>query len=122
MVRGLAVAEVRAGRLDDLRETDHGDQVVVLDRAAVDLFEEATGLVEPAELGVVVLDVAAARLASGFTSTSSITAAKIFSRGLWRKPIVTQTSWPRSYLPLLSPTRIVAVLRPRFSWSPKTAE
>ena len=57
-----------------------------------------------------------------FTSTSSITAAKIFSRGLWRKPTVTQTTWPRSYLPLLSPIRIVAVLRPRLSWSTNTAE
>ncbi len=59
---------------------------------------------------------------SRFTSTSSITAVKIFSRGLWRKPTVIQTTWPRSYLPLLSPSRIVAVLRPRFSWSMKTAE
>ena len=57
-----------------------------------------------------------------FTSTSSITAAKIFWRGLWRKPTVIQTTWPRSYLLLLSPSRIVAVLRPRLSWSTKTAE
>src|SRR6185312_11817162 len=57
VVRRLSVAEVRARRLDDLREADHGDQVVVLDRPAVDLFEEAAGLVEPPELRVVVLDV-----------------------------------------------------------------
>ena len=57
-----------------------------------------------------------------FTSTSSITAEKIFCLGLWRKPTVTQTTWPRSYLLLLSPRRIVAVLRPRLSWSTKTAE
>ncbi len=83
VVRGLPVAEVRAGRLDDLREADDGDEVVVVDRPAVDLFEEALGFVEPAELRVVVLDVAAAEVfRSGFTSTSSITAAKSFSRGL----------------------------------------
>ena len=46
-------------RLDDLREADHGDQVVVEDRPAVDLLEELALVLEPAELGVVVLDVAA---------------------------------------------------------------
>jgi hypothetical protein len=50
-----------------------------------------------------------------FTSTSSITAEKIFSRGLLVKPIVTQTIAPRSYLRDLSPSLIVAVLRPRLS-------
>src|ERR1700753_2965297 len=53
---------MRAGRLDDLREADDGDQVGLVDRPAVDLFEEALGLLEPAELGVVVLDVASAEL------------------------------------------------------------
>ena len=62
VVGGLAVAEVRARRLDDLREADHRHQVVLGDRAAVDLLEEAGGLLEAAELGVVVLDVAAAEL------------------------------------------------------------
>jgi hypothetical protein len=57
-----------------------------------------------------------------FTSTSSITAEKIFSRVLWRKPIVTQTTWPRLYLRDLSPSRIVAVLRPRLSWSANRVE
>jgi len=50
-----------------------------------------------------------------FISTLSITAVKIFSRGLCWWPIVTQSSWPRSYLRDLSPSRIVAVLRPRRS-------
>jgi hypothetical protein len=56
------------------------------------------------------------------TSTSSITAEKIFSRGLLVKPIVTQTIVPRLYLRDLSPSRIVAVLRPRLSWSTNSAE
>src|SRR4051812_48913570 len=51
-----------SGRLDDLGEADHRHQVVVGDRAAVDLLEEALGLLEAAKLGVVVLDVAAAEL------------------------------------------------------------
>src|SRR5437762_1887433 len=42
----------------DLREADHGDRVVVADRAAVDLLQEVDLLVQAAELGVVVLDVA----------------------------------------------------------------
>src|SRR5205814_10051392 len=46
----------RAGH--DLREADHGDCVVVADRAAVDLLQEVDLLVQAAELGVVVLDVA----------------------------------------------------------------
>ena len=58
VVRGLPVAEVGAGRLDDLREADHRDHVVAGDRPAVDLLEEVGGLLEAAELGVVVLDVA----------------------------------------------------------------
>src|SRR5690349_15328199 len=51
------------GRLDDLREADHGDQIVLGDRAAVELLEELDRLLEAAELGVVVLDVAARELA-----------------------------------------------------------
>ena len=58
VVRRLPVAEVRARRLDDLREADHGDGVVVIDRAAVDLFEELLLVLEATELRVVVLDVA----------------------------------------------------------------
>ena len=58
----LAVAELRRRRLDDLREADHGDGVVVVDRAAVDLREEVDRLLEAAELGVVVLDVARGEL------------------------------------------------------------
>src|SRR3954468_10548961 len=54
----LAVAEVRPGGLDDLREADHGHRFIGGDGAAVDLFEELDLLLEPAELGVVVLDVA----------------------------------------------------------------
>ena len=111
------------GRLDDLREADHRDQVLGRDRAAVDLLEEIDLLLDAAELGVVVLDVAPGEISeTRFTSTSSITAEKIFWRGLWRKPTVIQTTWPRSYLLLLSPSLIVAVLRPRLSWSTKTAE
>jgi hypothetical protein len=56
------------------------------------------------------------------TSTSSITAVKIFSRGLCWCPTVTQTSCPLSYLLDLSPSRIVAVLRPRLSWSTNAGE
>src|SRR6478735_3179584 len=58
VVRRLPVTEMRPRRLDDLREADHGDDVVGTDRAAVDLFEELDLVLEPAELGVVVLDVA----------------------------------------------------------------
>jgi hypothetical protein len=57
-----------------------------------------------------------------FTSTSSMTAEKIFWRGPWRYPTVTQIICPRVYLVDLSPSRIVAVLRPRLSWSMKTGE
>src|SRR6476661_7530273 len=54
----LAIAEVRTRRLDDLREADHGDGFIGRHRLAVDLFEELDLLLEPAELRVVVLDVA----------------------------------------------------------------
>src|SRR4051794_30795809 len=54
---GLAVAEVRGHRLDDLREADHRDRVVMLDLAAVDLPQESGDLIEAAELRVVMLDV-----------------------------------------------------------------
>src|SRR5690349_4203775 len=50
-------------RLDDLREADHGHQIVLGHRAAVDLLEEAELLLEAAELRVVVLDVAPGQLA-----------------------------------------------------------
>src|SRR6476646_7393786 len=62
LVRGLSVAEVRPRRLDNLREADHRDQVVGGDRPAVDLFEEVDLVLDPAELGVVVLDVASREL------------------------------------------------------------
>lgn len=58
MVGSLAIAEVRAGRLDYLREADYGDGFVRGDRPAVDLFEELDLLLEAAELRIVVLDVA----------------------------------------------------------------
>src|SRR5436189_5483368 len=60
--RRLAVAEMGARRLDDLREADHRDDVLHVHRTAVDLLEEVDRLVEPAELGVVVLDVAGREL------------------------------------------------------------
>ena len=123
VVRRLPVADVRPRRLDDLREADHGDDVV---------FERSAGCrsargtcARPrggGTRGCRARCRARERSSSRLTSTSSITAVKIFSRGLWRKPTVIQTTWPRSYLSLLSPSRIVAVLRPRFSWSTKTAE
>jgi hypothetical protein len=56
------------------------------------------------------------------TSTASITASKIFSRGECWNPTVISTTSPFWYLRLLSPRRIVAVLRPRLSWSTKTGE
>src|SRR5215211_8864407 len=59
----LAVAEVRRHRLDDLREADNRDGVVVLDLAAVDLAQESGDLVEAAELRVVMLDVSGREIA-----------------------------------------------------------
>src|SRR5262245_29579634 len=55
--RRLAVAELGAGALDDLREADHGDRVLLADRPGVDLLQEVDRLVAAAELRVVVLDV-----------------------------------------------------------------
>src|SRR4051794_7924491 len=49
---------MRPRRLGDLREADHSDGVVFEDRPAVDLLEELALVLEAAELGVVVLDVA----------------------------------------------------------------
>src|SRR4051794_7320548 len=63
VVRGLAVPQVGGRRLDDLREADDRHLVVLGDRAAVDLLEEAHLLLEAAELGVVVLDVPPAKVA-----------------------------------------------------------
>src|SRR3954453_16410058 len=48
-VRGLAVAEVGGGRLDDLGEADHRHLVILGDRPTVDLLEEAELLLEAAE-------------------------------------------------------------------------
>src|SRR4051794_14437301 len=59
VVRRLPVADVRLRRLGDLREADHGDQVLFEDRPAVDLLEELALVLEAAELRIVVLDVAA---------------------------------------------------------------
>src|SRR5262245_27382628 len=57
--RRLAVAAHQAlGALDDLGEADHGHSVLLGERAPVDLLEKARRLLEPAKLGVVVLDVA----------------------------------------------------------------
>src|SRR6185503_10794907 len=64
--RGLAVAELLAGRLDHLREADHGHGVLVGDVLTVDLAQEADRLVETAELGVVVLDVTGGEVAHAF--------------------------------------------------------
>src|SRR5215218_3548922 len=61
-MRSLAVAQVGARGLDDLREADHRDEVARVDRAAVDLLEEVDLVLEAAELGVVVLDVPAREL------------------------------------------------------------
>src|SRR5262245_58065576 len=62
MARRLPVAEMGARRLDDLGEADHRDQILSGDRAAVDLLEEIDRLLEPAKLGVVVLNVARGQL------------------------------------------------------------
>src|SRR3954454_4301568 len=59
---------------------------------------------------------------SGFTSTLSITASNTFSRIPYRCPTSTITTWPLRYLLDLSPSRMVAVLRPWRSWSATTAE
>src|SRR5581483_1382929 len=61
--RRLAVAHVRCHSFDDLGEADHGDRVVVLDLAAVDLAEKTGDLVEAPELRIVVLDVARGEVA-----------------------------------------------------------
>ena len=74
----------------------------------VDLLEELDQLLVAAELGVVVLDVARERSASFITSTWSMTASKMCSRGEYWKPMVTSTAWFLRYLPDLSPRRIVA--------------
>ena len=49
-------------------------------------------------------------------------AVKMRCRGPCRWPTVTQTSWPLRYLWDLSPSRIVAVLRPLRSWSMNSGE
>ena len=46
------------GAAHDLREADHGDEVVLADFAVVELAEEVRHLVGAADLGVVVLDLA----------------------------------------------------------------
>jgi hypothetical protein len=51
-----------------------------------------------------------------------MTASKIRSRGECWKPTVTITTSPRRYFLPLSPSLIVAVLRPRRSWSAKIGE
>ena len=101
---------------------DDRDLVVEADRPVVDLLEEVPGLLDPPELGVVAFDVPGERSESRLTSTSSITAEKIFSRRECREPTVTHTIWLRWYLADLSPSRIVAVLRPRLSWSTNSGE
>ena len=59
---------------------------------------------------------------SGFTSTLSMTASKIFSRTPKRWPARTATTWPFLYLVDLSPSLMVAVLRRCRSWSATTGE
>src|SRR5260221_12647811 len=49
---------MRPRRLDDLGEADHRDDVVGANGAAIDLLEELDLVLQPAELRVVVLDVA----------------------------------------------------------------
>jgi len=56
------------------------------------------------------------------TSTLSITASKIRCRGLKRVPASTWTIMPLRYLRDLSPSRMVAVLRPLRSWSATIGE
>src|SRR5215211_5169469 len=56
-VGAQALAQLRRA-VRDLGEAHHGHDVVLLHLAAVDLLEEVDHLVEAAELGVVVLDVA----------------------------------------------------------------
>ena len=94
----------------------------IVDLAAVDLLEEVHHLVEAAELRVVVLDVARGQLLRLLDLHRSITASKIRSRGECWKPTVISTTSPLRYFLLLSPRRIVAVLRPRLSWSTKIGE
>jgi hypothetical protein len=56
------------------------------------------------------------RSPSRFTSTLSITASKIFFRGEKRGPASTATIIPFRYFVDLSPSLIVADLRPLRSW------
>ena len=70
------------GVIEDSREAHDGHRVLGADLAAVDLFEEADRFVVPAKLGIVVFDVARREQSKTWvTSTWSITASKIRSRG-----------------------------------------
>ena len=70
-----------AGLVENLGEPHDRDGVLHGDLAAVDLLEEVDQLLVAAKLGVVVLDVAGERSATFITSTWSMTASKILSRG-----------------------------------------
>src|SRR5882672_678958 len=62
---GLAAEALDDGAVEDLREADHRDLVLLRDLAVVELAQEARHLVGPADLGIVVLDLARRELAEG---------------------------------------------------------
>ena len=78
----LAEKRRRHGTAQDLRKADQRDDVAGGDLAVVELAEIVRQLVDAAELGIVVLDLTRESSPSVFTSTLSITASKIRSRGL----------------------------------------
>ena len=81
-------------------------------RAAVDLLEELDLVLEPAELGIVVLDVARREVADLLHLDVVDHRGEDFLARAVAKPTVIQTTWPRSYFEVLSPSRIVAVFGP----------
>ena len=107
-----AVAQL--GRvLDDLRETYDGHGVLHRDLAPVDLLEEVDHLVDPAELRVVVLDVAGGQVLDPLDldlvdhRVEDLLARRVLVADRHQHAVVL------AVLVDLSPRRIVAVLRPR---------
>ncbi len=108
--------------VDDLRETHDGDRVLQRYLAAVDVFQEADQLVVTAELGIVVFDVA--RREQSELGDLDVVDHR-FEDPVARRVLVADRDQHQLfflYLPDLSPSRIVAVLRPRVSSSAKIVE
>ena len=94
----------------------------IVDLAAVDLLEEVDHLVVAAELRVVVLDVAGRQVLDPLDL--DLVDHRVEDL-LARRVLVADRDQHASFLRYLcdlSPRRIVAVLRPRFSWSANIVE